>query len=88
MEDERRLRYQIHQIVAKLQRKKHSMDGETLGYFINMTGGKNPAQFVADINQCGPWEAKHRDFKLSRVSSLGLVQTTLRAAISFRLVLM
>lgn len=60
LEDERRLRHQIHQIVAKLQRQRRSMDCKTLGYFLDMTGGKDPARFIADLSQCEPQEAKEQ----------------------------
>ncbi|MCI8646020.1 MAG: type I restriction-modification system endonuclease [Firmicutes bacterium] len=60
MEDEKQIQYQIDQILAKLQRKKRNMDGKTMDYFINMTGGKDPAQFILDIQSCKPEEAKKR----------------------------
>ncbi len=58
-DDEKQAQYQINQIVAKLQRKKRDMDGRTMEYFINMTGGQDPTQFIADIQKCGPKEAKN-----------------------------
>ncbi len=53
MDDEDQLRYQISQIVAKLQRKRSSMDGQTLRYFVEMSGGLEPAEFLEqlDINE-------------------------------------
>lgn len=60
MEDEKQVQYQIDQILAKLQRKKRNMDGKTMDYFINMTGGKDPTQFILDIQSCKLEEAKKR----------------------------
>lgn len=56
--DEKQLQYQINQIVAKLQRKKRSMDSRTLEHFRNMTGGQDPAQFIMDIQNRRPADAK------------------------------
>ena len=51
---------QIDQIVAKLQRKKRRMDNKTMEHFINMTGGLDPTQFIAEIEKEKPGEAKKR----------------------------
>ena len=51
LDDEKQLEYQISQIVAKLQRKRRSIDEQTMEHFISMTGGKNPAQFIAELTQ-------------------------------------
>lgn len=58
VEDDKQIEYQINQIIAKLQRKKRNMSGQTLEHFINMTGGKDPTQFIADIEKMPPAEAK------------------------------
>ena len=58
VEDDKQIEYQINQIIAKLQRKKRNMSGQTLEHFINMTGGKDPSQFIADIEKMPPAEAK------------------------------
>ena len=60
LEDERQVQNQIDQIVAKLQRKKRHMDAETMEHFISMTGGQDPDQFIADIQQRGAADAKNR----------------------------
>ena len=60
MADEAQIQNQINQIVAKLQRKRRSMDGETQEHFISLTGGQDPAQFIAAITQSAPQEAKKR----------------------------
>ena len=58
VEDDKQIEYQINQILAKLQRKKRNMSGQTMEHFINMTGGKDPTQFIADIEKMPPAEAK------------------------------
>jgi len=60
MEDERQVLNQINQIVAKLQRKKRSMDSKTMEHFMNMAGGQDPTQFILDIQQRKPEDAKKR----------------------------
>ena len=46
--------------MAKLQRQKRRMDAETMEHFISMTGGQDPDQFIADIQQRKPEDAKNR----------------------------
>ena len=60
LEDERQVQNQIDQIIAKLQRKKRHMDAETIEHFVNMTGGQDPTQFIADIQQYKPQDAQNR----------------------------
>ena len=60
MEDEKQVQHQINQIVAKLQRKKRNMSSKTLEHFISMTGGQDPTQFIVDIQNQKPEEAKKR----------------------------
>lgn len=40
---------QIDIIIAKLQRAKRKISGKMLEHFIDLAGGKNPAQFIADL---------------------------------------
>ena len=49
LEDEKQVENQINQIIAKLQRKKRSLDSQTLEHFVSMTGGMNPDEFIADL---------------------------------------
>lgn len=56
--DETQVQFQINQIVAKLQRKKRNMSGKALEHFKSMTGGKEPTQFIADIQQMSAADAK------------------------------
>ena len=58
LQDERQVKNQINQIVAKLQRRKRNMDSRTMEHFISMTGGKNPTQFIAELQNNKPEEAK------------------------------
>lgn len=51
LEDEKQLQNQIDQIVAKLQRKKRRMSAETMEHFKDMTGGLDPTQWIAQIEQ-------------------------------------
>lgn len=60
LEEEPQVQNQINQIIAKLQRKKRSMDSKTMEHFINMTGGLDPTQFISDIGHKKPEEAKKR----------------------------
>lgn len=60
MDDADRVRNQIDQIIAKLQRKKRHMDSRTMEHFMSMTGGQDPAKFIADIQQRSPEDAKNR----------------------------
>lgn len=60
LEDERQVQNQIDQIVAKLQRQKRHLDSEVMEHFISMTGGHDPTQFIADIQQHKPEDAKKR----------------------------
>ena len=60
LDDEGHVQHQIDQIIAKLQRKKRHMDGRITEHFISMAGGQDPTQFIADIQQRKPGDAKNR----------------------------
>ena len=60
MEDEKRVQNQINQIIAKLQRKKRDMDSKAMEHFISMSGGKDPTQFIVEIQSCNTDTAKKR----------------------------
>ena len=60
LDDEGHVQNQIDQIIAKLQRKKRHMDSRTMEHFISMTGGQDPTQFIADIQQRKTGDAKNR----------------------------
>lgn len=66
LEDEKQIKYQIDQIIAKLQRKKRKLDGKTMEHFVSMTGGMDPTQFIQQLEQEPPQQARnhilaHRD---------------------------
>ncbi len=58
LEDEKQVQNQVDQIVAKLQRSKRHMDRKAMEHFISLTGGQNPTQFIAGIQQRKPADAK------------------------------
>ena len=59
LEDEKRVQHQIDQIIAKLQRKKRHMDDKAIEHFISMAGGKDPVQFIKDIQKHKAEDAKN-----------------------------
>lgn len=66
LEDEKQIAYQVDQIIAKLQRKKRKLDGKTMEHFVSMTGGMDPTQFIQQLEQEPPQQARncilaHRD---------------------------
>ena len=60
LDDEKQVQYQINQIIAKLQRRKRSMDSKTMEHFINMTDGQDPTEFIIDIQKRKPEDARNR----------------------------
>jgi len=58
VEDEKQVEYQLQQIIAKLQRKKRRMDSATMEHFISMTGGKDPTEFISDLESMPKEKAK------------------------------
>ena len=58
VKNESQTEYQINQIIAKLQRKKHKLDSKTLEHFASMAGGMTPDEFIADIKSSEPSESK------------------------------
>lgn len=58
LEDEQRIKFQISQIIAKLQRKNRDMDDTTLEHFVSMSGGKAPSQMITELLQKSAEEAK------------------------------
>lgn len=60
LEDEKQIEYQIDQIIAKLQRKKRRLDGKTMEHFVSMTGGMDPTQFIQQLEQEPPQQARNR----------------------------
>lgn len=60
LEDEKQIEYQIDQIIAKLQRKKRKLDSRTMEHFVSMTGGMDPTQFIQQLEQEPPQQARNR----------------------------
>lgn len=60
LEDEKQIAYQVDQIIAKLQRKKRKLDGKTMEHFVSMTGGMDPTQFIQQLEQEPPPQARNR----------------------------
>lgn len=58
--DEEQVKEQINQIIAKLQRKKARMSNQTKEHFRSMTDGKDPAQFIVEIEHQTLEAAKKR----------------------------
>lgn len=56
--DDKQVEQQINQIIAKLQRKKRNMSPKMMDYFISMTDGKDPSQFIMEIEKSDVQEAK------------------------------
>ena len=69
MEEEAKVQNQIDQIIAKLRRKMRNMDSKVLEHFVSMTGGQDPAKFVADLLQSPPQEGKERLLSSSELFS-------------------
>lgn len=46
IDNEEKVRNQINQIIAKLQRKKRKMSSEMMSHFTDMTGGLEPTQYI------------------------------------------
>ncbi|MCD8300301.1 MAG: type I restriction-modification system endonuclease [Clostridiales bacterium] len=57
MDDEEQIKYQITQIMAKLQRSKSSMDDKTMTQFVAMSGGLTPAEFMSQLDLTNPRDA-------------------------------
>ena len=60
LEDEKQIAYQVDQIIAKLQRKKRKLDGKTMEHFVSMTSGMDPTQFIQQLEQEPPQQARNR----------------------------
>ena len=60
MKDKKQIQYQIDQILARIQRKQRKMNGEAMEHFVSMTGGKSPAEVIAELRGVKPPDAKKR----------------------------
>ena len=61
--DDKQVEQQITQIIAKLQRKKQNMSPKMMDYFVSMTDGKDPSQFIMEIERLDIQKAKERLIK-------------------------
>ena len=59
-EDQKEIEYNVEQIIAKMQRRKKKLNKNALDQFIDMTGGKDPDQVIAEVEHASPEEAKKR----------------------------
>ena len=59
-DDEILIQQCVNEIVGKLQRKQKNIDKKTLEHFISMTNGMAVDEFIFEIQQCKPEEAKKR----------------------------
>lgn len=59
-EDQKEIEYNVEQIIAKMQRRKKKLNKNALAQFIDMTGGKDPDQVIAEVEHASPEEAKKR----------------------------
>ncbi len=60
MENDGQVKSQIDQIIARLQRRRRSMDEKAREHFADMSGGLDPEQFIADIGRRSPGDARNR----------------------------
>ena len=70
IEEPQQVQFQINQILAKIQRKKHSMDAKTMEHFADLSGGLNPTQFINDVLGRSPEDAKAHLLKNDALFSL------------------
>jgi type I restriction enzyme R subunit len=54
---------QINMIIAKLQRQKRKISGKTMEHFIDLSGGKNPTQFIEELKSMPIEKAMEQIFK-------------------------
>jgi len=67
---EKQVKNQIDLIIAKLQRKKHRMDHDSLEHFKDLCGGRNPDKFIEQIQSMSPEKAKNYLLGLKELFSL------------------
>lgn len=60
LDDDKQIEYQVDQIIAKLQRKKRTLDSKTLEHFVSMTGGMNPNQFIEQLEKETAQQGRNR----------------------------
>lgn len=75
VEDEDEIKYQIDQVIGKLQRRKRTIkDGKDLDNFISLSGGRNPDEFIKHIKSKSFEDAK--DFIISYKNLFDFLEET------------
>lgn len=64
---EKQKKNQIDMIIAKLQRKKRTLNGKTMDHFIDLSGGKTPTQFIEELKAMPIEKAKEHIFNNKRL---------------------
>lgn len=59
-DDQQEIKYDVSQVIAKLQRRKRKLNQKILDQFADMTGGQNPDQVISEIEHATPEDAKKR----------------------------
>ncbi len=60
LDTEEKVRNQINQIIAKLQRKKRKMSDEMMSHFTDLSGGLDPTQYIQQLESEPAETAKNR----------------------------
>jgi len=67
LETEQQLKNQLDMIIAKIQRKKLSLDGEALAKFTYLSNGLEPVQFIEKLKTMTVQEAKEYTLRNTRL---------------------
>ncbi|MDA8222645.1 MAG: type I restriction-modification system endonuclease [Desulfitobacterium hafniense] len=84
---EEQTKNQLDMIIAKLQRKKGKINGKTMEHFIDLSGGKNPTQFIEELQSMPIDKAKEhilRNIRLFEMLNEGGYNPTKPLIISFK----
>lgn len=84
---EKQKKNQIDMIIAKLQRKKRNLNGKGLEHFIDLSGGRNPTQFINELRSMSTEKAKEhilRNRRLFEMLNEGGYNPTKPVVISFK----
>jgi len=78
---------QLDMIIAKLQRTKRKLNGKSMDHFIDLSGGKNPTQFIEELQSMPTEKAKEhilRNKRLFEMLNEGGYNPTKPVIISFK----
>lgn len=87
LENEEQKKNTIDMIIAKLQRRKRRLNEKNLEHFENITGGKNPSEFIKDLQTMGTEKAKEhilKNRKLFELLNEGNYNPSIPVFISFK----